>query len=440
MSYDNSVIGGEPRLGISSLNNEDVEIQFDDLMVKTIFDMGQTAQTNGDLAGLGLNAQDLPEGFEPLTETEMRLENFTSSNIVPTFRFLATGKPQELAAFQSPDGDRLFSFLVFPLHPAEQALYDTWLGNADTYLHFPWLYWYGLPHWGELIGPPFVESIEGVETLGDIAQGYSFPYYVQRDHILMPADIIVARRGPVLIVVFAMWGRAEPKSGETLPGSQGPNKDEWKSKVIIKAAQQLDERIQSALSDRPIALPTDVSAPTEIISDGLASLLFTIEDFPDGFGTFAECVISEDYIHEQIDRRWAERAIGLVMFTNQQDGICQDVYVYSVLLTRSEQTFYDFLMDDINSLGWYFMFDQPTLGSGPDSIPEINKFGDKAAGINIQAAYSDEPYILKWAMLRHGPMLVIVHSASTGENTIAFSDIVHMLDKHVNLVEAGEVR
>jgi len=153
----------------------------------------ETDAQPADYAGVALTAQDLPAGFEELSDEDLEDMGISPDTFADAFaESLSKAEVQDFSAFLNvSDFEVIFDFVLAPVTLIERASFDLLLNDPTK----------AAESFEEGAGVPI--EVVPMETVGDSSVLFTFTQ--ASSGITLRVDVVISRRGEAVLITLVMY-------------------------------------------------------------------------------------------------------------------------------------------------------------------------------------------------------------------------------------------
>ncbi|HOG79178.1 MAG TPA: hypothetical protein PK454_05435 [Anaerolineaceae bacterium] len=153
----------------------------------------ETDAQPADYAGVALTAQDLPAGFEELSDEDLEDMGISPDTFADAFaESLSKAEVQDFSAFLNvSDFEVIFDFVLAPVTLIERASFDLLLNDPTK----------AAESFEEGAGVPI--EVVPMETVGDSSVLFTFTQ--ASSGITLRVDVVISRRGEAVLITMVMY-------------------------------------------------------------------------------------------------------------------------------------------------------------------------------------------------------------------------------------------
>jgi len=170
--------------------------------VPVVTEAPETNAQPADYAGVALTAQDLPAGFEELSDQDLEDMGISPDTFADAFaESLSKAEVQDFSAFlNTTDFEVVFDFVLAPVTLIERASFDLLLNDPTK----------AAEAFEEGAGVPI--EVVPMETVGDSSVLLTFTQ--ASSGITLRVDVVISRRGEAVLITMVMYmdGQTPPVS------------------------------------------------------------------------------------------------------------------------------------------------------------------------------------------------------------------------------------
>jgi len=161
--------------------------------VPVVTEAPETHAQPADYAGVALTAQDLPAGFEELSDQDLEDMGISPDTFADAFaESLSKAEVQDFSAFlNTTDFEVVFDFVLAPVTLIERASFDLLLNDPTK----------AAEAFAEGAGVPI--EVVPMETVGDSSVLFTFTQ--ASSGITLRVDVVISRRGEAVLITLVMY-------------------------------------------------------------------------------------------------------------------------------------------------------------------------------------------------------------------------------------------